>query len=92
MNGSGGKVAHFLVAIAHGHGIILAEQYEGRLNGQQFADFVHDKFPGLFEKSCNPRGKLFCKMATLHKTVERHWMQFLMLEQENFQFLLEVRI
>ena len=32
--GSGGKVAHFLVAIAHGHGVILAEQYDGHLNGQ----------------------------------------------------------
>lgn len=57
--GSGGKVAHFLVAIAHDRGVILAEQYEGHLNGQQFADFVRNKFPGLFEASANSRGKLF---------------------------------
>ena len=57
--GSGRKVAHFLVAIAYGHGVILAEQYEGYLNGQQFAEFVRDKFPGLFEESANPTGKLF---------------------------------
>ena len=49
--GSGGKVARFLMAIisSYRHGVILTEQYEGHLNGQRFADFVHLKFPGLFE-------------------------------------------
>ena len=57
--GSGGSVAHFMVAIAYGKGVILAEQYEGNINGQKFADFVRDKFPDLFERSVNTRGKLF---------------------------------
>lgn len=57
--GSGGQVAHFLVAIAHGKGVILAEQYEGKLNGEKFADFVRARFPYMFENSNNSRGKLF---------------------------------
>ena len=50
---------HIFLWLLHiyGHGVILAEQYEGHLNGQRFADFVHLKFPGLFEESVT--GKLF---------------------------------
>ena len=55
----GGKVAHFLVAIAYKKGVILAEQYEGQLNGEKFSDFVQERFPETFEASANPRGKLF---------------------------------
>ena len=40
--GSGGRTAHFIVAIAFNKGVILAEQYEGNLNGQKFADFVRE--------------------------------------------------
>ena len=57
--GSGGRTAHFIVAIAFNKGVILAEQYEGNLNGQKFADFVCEQFPTLFENSSNKNGKLF---------------------------------
>ena len=57
--GSGGRTAHFIVAIAYNKGVILAEQYEGHLNGQKFADFVREQFPKLFENSSNKTGKLF---------------------------------
>ena len=57
--GSCGKTAHFFVAIAYKKGVILAEQYEGQLNGQKFAEFVREQFPTLFERSSNPKGKLF---------------------------------
>lgn len=57
--GSGGRTAHFIVAIAYNKGVILAEQYEGHLNGQKFADFVREQFPILFENSSNKKGKLF---------------------------------
>ena len=57
--GSGGRVAHFLVAIAYGKGVLLAEQYEGQLNGEKFADFIKANFPTVFAASSNPRGKLF---------------------------------
>ena len=39
-------------------GVILAEQYEGQLNGEKFSDFVQERFPATFEASANPRGKL----------------------------------
>ena len=57
--GSGGTVAHFIVAIAYNKGVILCEQYHGRINGEMFADFILKHFNETFEKSANPRGKFF---------------------------------
>lgn len=45
--------------IAYSKGVILAEQYEGHLNGQKFADFVREQFSTLFQNSSNKKGKLF---------------------------------
>ena len=52
-------MAHFFAAIAHGKGIVLCEQYHGKLNGQSFANFVREHFPRLFTTCSNPKGKLF---------------------------------
>ena len=57
--GSGGRIAHFLVVIAYGKGVLLAEQYEGQLNGEKFVDFIKANFPTVFASSRNPMGKLF---------------------------------
>ena len=57
--GVGGRVAHFICAIAHDKGMVLTEQYHDRLNGENFAAFVRRVFPRLFETSANPEGKLF---------------------------------
>ena len=57
--GTGGTQVHFLVGIGYGRGVVLCEQYEGRLNGQKFADFVRERLPEAFKESVNPRGKLF---------------------------------
>lgn len=57
--GSGGRVAHFFVAIAYGKGVILAKQYHGRINGEMFQKFVRKYFRRTFRRSANPRGKLF---------------------------------
>lgn len=57
--GSGGNVAHFLVAIAYKRGVILCEQYHGKINGDMFSKFIEEHFPRTFESSANPRGKLF---------------------------------
>ena len=57
--GSGGRVAHFLVAIAYNHGVILCEQYYGNINGEMFAQFILDHFQEAFAKSANPKEKLF---------------------------------
>ena len=53
------RTAHFIVAIAYNKSVILAEQYEGNLNGQKFANFVREQFPTVFENSCNKKSKLF---------------------------------
>lgn len=57
--GSGGKMVKVFVAIAHGHGAVLCEQYEEQLTGQFFADFVKEHFQNTFNNTSNPRGKLF---------------------------------
>lgn len=57
--GTGGRVAHFMAAIAHGKGVVLCEQYHGKLNGQSFAEFIREHFPRVFKNSANPKGKLF---------------------------------
>ena len=54
-----GKVAHFFVAIGYSKGVLLCEQYFGRLNGKMFADFIRDEFPKTFSNSVNPSGKIF---------------------------------
>ena len=57
--GTGGKVAHFMVAVAYDKGVVLCEQYKGNINGEKFADFIRDNFKEALEKGANPRGKLF---------------------------------
>ena len=57
--GSGGKVAKFMVAISFGKGVIKCERYIGNVNAEMCADFIHNSFPGMFEVSPNPTGKLF---------------------------------
>jgi len=57
--GNGGRVAHFFVAIAYGQGVILCEHYKDTLTGELFAEFIKNHFPQTFERSANPRGKLF---------------------------------
>lgn len=57
--GSGGRVAKFMVAIAYGRGVLKCQQYTGNVNAELCANFVRDHFPGMFERSPNPKGKLF---------------------------------
>lgn len=70
--GTGGKMAKFMVAIAHGKGVIACYQYMGSINGEKFAEFIEKRFPGMFERGNNVKGKLFlqdgdpsqnCKLA-----------------------------
>ena len=42
--GSGGRVAHFIVAILYKIGTVVCQQYE-RMNGAFFTEFVKNKFP-----------------------------------------------
>lgn len=57
--GSGGKMAHFFVAIAYNKGTVLCKQYTDRLTGASFGQFVREYFPAAFERSADPHGKLF---------------------------------
>ena len=57
--GSGGKVAYFFVAIAYQKGVVLCEQYHGKLNGPMFANFISEHFESAFQNGQNQSGKLF---------------------------------
>ena len=48
--GSGGRVPHFIFAIAHQKGVVLCEQYEGKINGDIFADFIKTHFQETFSR------------------------------------------
>ena len=54
-----GKMAKFMVAIAHNKGVITCEQYTGAINAETCKQFIEDNFAEMFENSANPRGKLF---------------------------------
>ena len=47
-----------MVAITYMKGVILCEQYEGRINGEKFANFVRKHFEKTFERNANLTGKL----------------------------------
>ena len=57
--GPGGRVTHFIVAIAHQEGVVLCEQYEGKLNGDMFLDFIKAHFQETFSRCRIPEGKRF---------------------------------
>ena len=57
--GTGGSVAQFMVAIAHGKGVIKCHHYSGNINAETFADFVKEHFPEMFKAGNNTKGKLF---------------------------------
>ena len=57
--GSGGRILHFIVAISFNKGIILCEQYFGKISGEMPADFIQKHLKETFEKSNNPSDKLF---------------------------------
>ena len=48
--GSGGRMANFLVGISHGNGVIICKHYSWKLTGEKFASFVKQCFPLAFEK------------------------------------------
>ena len=56
--GSGGTVAHFMVAISYRVGVLICEQYN-KMNGAYFADFVRRNFNSMFENSLNVNSRFF---------------------------------
>ena len=57
--GSSERIAHFIVALSFNKGVILCEQYFGKISVEMFADFIHKHFKEAFEKSNGPKDKLF---------------------------------
>lgn len=57
--GVGGRMVHFMVAIAWGKGIVKAIPYDGPINGAKFAEIVRKNFPALRMGSSNPTGIWF---------------------------------
>ena len=57
--GSGGRVAYFIVAIAHQKGVVLCKQHEGKINGDMFSDFIKTHFQETFSRCRVPKGKSF---------------------------------
>ena len=46
--GSGGRVAKFMVGVSHSKGVVKCYQYEGRTNGEKFVKFIKEQFPDMF--------------------------------------------
>ena len=57
--GTSGRVARFMVAIAHGKEVIKCNHYNGNINGETFADFLKQHFPEMFKSGNNTKGRLF---------------------------------
>ena len=57
--GTGGAMAHFIVAIPHGKEVVLCKQYVERFTCTYFADAIWEHFHEAFVNSANPHGKLF---------------------------------
>jgi len=57
--GTGGRTAKFMVAIAYGKGIIKCYQYQDHINGELFSEFIKQNFNHMFASSANPTGRLF---------------------------------
>lgn len=53
----GSRNANFMVAISHGKGVVLCEQYFGAITGEKFGEIVKRCFPDTF-KTCE-KSKIF---------------------------------
>ena len=75
--GSGGRVAKFMVSIAYGKGVIGVHQYFGHINGEKYANIVRTHFPQLLKDGQTLKVQISFKITTRLKTVEklrtRYW-------------------
>lgn len=56
--GSGGKLVKMMVAISHGEGVVLCDQYD-KLDGQYFKNLVFREFRKMFKKAKKGRSRLW---------------------------------
>ena len=57
--GSGGRVARFMLAIANGKGAVKFHHYNSNIYIENFVDFVRGHFPEMFKTGNNFKGVLF---------------------------------
>ena len=57
--GLGRRVTHFIMVIAQQKGVVLCKQYEGKINGDIFSDFITTQFQETFNGCKIPKGKRF---------------------------------
>jgi transposase len=55
----GGTFVNFMIGIAYGKGVVICERWLGTITGEKFAAIVKRCFRKAFQKSANPKGKLF---------------------------------
>ena len=55
----GCRNANFMVATAHGKGVVMCREYEGPITGAKFADIMREEFRRKFSASANSKDKLF---------------------------------
>ena len=76
--GSGGRVAYFIVAIAHQKGVVLCKQHEGKLMVTCSQISSKHTFKKLSVDARFQKTKGFFRMDVLYKTVKRQdklWIQ-----------------
>ena len=56
--GSGGKVVKMMVAVSHGAGVVLCDQYK-KLDGSYFRDLVFREFPQMFKNARKGQSRLW---------------------------------
>ena len=90
--GSRRRVPIFFVAIAHQEGVVLCEQYEGKL--MEICSQISSKhtFKKLSVDGGFQKAKGFFKMDVLCKTVKKQNKLWIQLEQSNLAYLLVHRI
>ena len=57
--GTGGRVARFMVEIAHGKRFTKCHHYNGNINAETFADFLKEHFPEMFKSGNNTKEGYF---------------------------------
>ena len=55
----GCRNANFMVAIAHGEGVVMCRQYEDRITAAKFAFIVREEIRRAFSASANSKDQLF---------------------------------
>ena len=76
-------MVNMFVAISYGKGVVLCEQFTGKVNGQTYSDFMRQHFPAQTLREC-----YFYKMEIPHKTRLKQKLHMMTLVTGFFQYQL----